>query len=54
MNPKFYIISMSEPMKVNLNHSRKGTIGSAEHRQDLSVANGVVYERLLRYQRVIK
>jgi len=54
MNPKFYIMHMSECMKVNLDHSRKGTIGSLEHRSDSSEASGIAYQRLLRYQGVIK
>jgi hypothetical protein len=44
---------MTESMKVNLDHSRKGTIGSLEHSKDSSEAYGIAKERLLRYQGVI-
>jgi hypothetical protein len=53
MNPKFYIMHASECMKVNLEHSKKGTIGSLEHSRDSSEASGNAYNRLLRRQGVI-
>jgi hypothetical protein len=44
---------MSESMKVNLDHAKKGTIGSSKHRKDSSEAFGIAKKRLLRYQGVI-
>lgn len=53
MNPKFYIISHTETMKVNLIHARKGTIQSIEHDEDLYEADGIANQRLLSYQEVL-
>jgi hypothetical protein len=53
-NPKYYIISMSESMKVNLDYAKKGTIASIEHGKNLYNADEIAYIRLLKYQGVRK
>jgi hypothetical protein len=49
--PKFFIISMTECLKLNLIHKKADTFGSVEHKEDIYEASGKSYERCLNYQR---
>ncbi len=50
MEPKFFILTINETMKVNSKHAEAGTIGTKEHRIDLMKTDGVVNVKLLDYQ----
>jgi hypothetical protein len=50
IEPKLYIILMSESMKINSEHARNMTLGTKEHYQDLREVEGISNEKLLEYQ----
>jgi hypothetical protein len=51
IEPKYYIIASAGSMEVNLEHAKKGTIGSLKHKEDSKDASETFKEKLLNYQK---